>query len=263
MIGALIGVGLPCRAHAQSDSAQLVWISVRHSSSGAPIARAAVYAVNDAARRVPTDSGGLAQLTIDRPNQLVIATRLGFRPETVLVDAKRWAAGLVEISLQVVAQELAPLRVVGESPGANAIMRDFDARRARAGGGASFIGPEMFARSSSSRITDFLRRGTLGVSLVDSLGIMLPVSARGPVLRVYQNQTSNAARRQGMELVHCVLRIVVDGIPKEWGFDLNSIDPREVYGVEVYSGPATIPAQFQSMGRDGYCGLLLVWTRPR
>ena len=84
-------------------------------------------------------------------------------------------------------------------------------------------------------------------------------------MRLYQNQTGAAYRRQsraGMELVSCVLRIVVDGIPKEWGYDMNLLDPREVYGMEIYAGPSTIPAQYQFMGRDGYCGLILIWTRP-
>ena len=58
-------------------------------------------------------------------------------------------------------------------------------------------------------------------------------------------------------------RILVDGVPKEWGYDLNLLDPKEVYGVEVYAGPSTIPAQYQSMGRDGFCGVILMWTRPR
>jgi hypothetical protein len=142
------------------------------------------------------------------------------------------------------------------------------ARPAPRGGGASFIGPEVFEKSHTGRVTDILRRGVQGVKLIDSSGVTLPVSSRGPVMRTFQDQTrlgrtTASSDRAGLEMVNCVLRIFVDGAPKEWGFDLSLLEAREVYGIEVYAGPGTIPAQYQSMGRDGFCGVILIWTRPR
>jgi hypothetical protein len=35
--------------------------------------------------------------------------------------------------------------------------------------------------------------------------------------------------------------------------------PKEIAGIEVYDGPATVPAQFSGMDRR--CGMVLVWTK--
>lgn len=37
--------------------------------------------------------------------------------------------------------------------------------------------------------------------------------------------------------------------------------PKEIAGIEVYDGPATVPAQFN--GLDRRCGMVLVWTKDR
>ena len=258
--GLLAPPGLPAQS---SDTLQALWIHVSDAGTGRPVAGAEVRVTDRPRARALTDPSGVAQLNVDAGARLVVTSRLGFRPDTTVLGAAHWAAGVVGVTLRPIAQPLAPVRVTEESPDVSPMMREFDARRSRRGGGATFIGPEDFARHPSSRVTDFLRRGVVGVKLVDSAGVLLPVSARGEVVRAYQNQRSGGGGRDGMERVYCTLRIVVDGVPKEWGFDLNSIDPREVYGVEVYAGPATVPVQYRSMGRDGYCGLVMIWTRER
>jgi hypothetical protein len=51
------------------------------------------------------------------------------------------------------------------------------------------------------------------------------------------------------------------GVLREWGFSLDGIEPKEIHGVKVYPGPATIPAEFGGMRKDAYCGLVMIWTR--
>ena len=43
-------------------------------------------------------------------------------------------------------------------------------------------------------------------------------------------------------------------------FDVNDIAPSEIYGIEVYSGAATIPAQYLAATSGGSCGLIMIWT---
>jgi hypothetical protein len=247
-----------------------VWVDVRDAATGQGVAGARVEAPGTR-RRAVTDSAGMASLVIDSTRRLLVTSRIGFRPDTTVLTDAMWTAGIVAVKLIPAAQVLDPVPIAGTSPTMNAMMLEFEGRRRRAAGGATFIGPEQFATSGLPRVTDFLRRGVQGVTLVDSAGILLPASSRGAMLRLNQGPALGGNpmnRRSGgrtgeMERVHCILRVAVDGVPKEWGFDLRLIDPREVYGMEIYAGPSTIPAQYQSMGRDGFCGLILLWTRPR
>ena len=256
---------LTLRAQA-ADSVHGVWIEVRDAATSQAVPGARVRALVDSAYRGVTDSAGLVELALRADRRVLVTSRLGFRPDTAAISAEAWAAGVWIVRLAPNAQALASVTVSGTSAVLSPMMLEFEARRARRGGGASFIGPEVFEKSHTGKITDILRRGVQGVMVIDSAGVLLPASSRGAVLRLNQavpsrrNSTSNAGE---MERVHCVLRIIVDGIPKEWGFDLALIEAKEVYGLEVYAGPGTVPALYQSMGRDGHCGVILIWTRPR
>lgn len=42
------------------------------------------------------------------------------------------------------------------------------------------------------------------------------------------------------------------------GFDINTIPPAFIKGIEVYAGPATTPVEF---GTPSVCGLVAIWTR--
>jgi hypothetical protein len=42
--------------------------------------------------------------------------------------------------------------------------------------------------------------------------------------------------------------------------DLNTIPrPSDLAGIEIYSGPATVPAQY--LGQRTTCGVILFWTK--
>ncbi|MBC7896017.1 MAG: hypothetical protein H7066_11440, partial [Cytophagaceae bacterium] len=232
------------------------------AATNQPVSGARISALADPAFRAVTDSTGIAEVTLRSDLRLLVTTRLGFRPDTSAISADGWAAGVWVVRLAPNAQPLTGVAVSGTSVAMNPMMMEFETRRAHRGGGASFIGPEVFEKSHTGRITDILRRGVQGVKLIDSSGVTLPVSSRGPVMRLYQDPRGRATDR-GTELANCVLRIFVDGSPKEWGFDLSLLEAKDIYGVEVYAGPGTIPAQYRSMGRDGFCGVILIWTRPR
>lgn len=42
-------------------------------------------------------------------------------------------------------------------------------------------------------------------------------------------------------------------------FDVNSVSPEHIAGIEVYTSTAQIPAKYDRTG--GGCGVLLIWTR--
>ena len=58
---------------------------------------------------------------------------------------------------------------------------------------------------------------------------------------------------------NCPFQVLVDGLPtsQEHAFKLS---PKELAGIEVYLGAATIPLQYKRL--DGAtCGLIMIWTR--
>jgi hypothetical protein len=63
-----------------------------------------------------------------------------------------------------------------------------------------------------------------------------------------------------MRLSGCRTELFVDGVrlPERTTTDDLS-PPKEIAGIEVYAGPATIPPQFAG-GRSS-CGVVLIWTR--
>jgi hypothetical protein len=62
----------------------------------------------------------------------------------------------------------------------------------------------------------------------------------------------------------CFFRVMVDGVlyPDD-APDLGRLlpPPDEIHGIEIFAGPASIPAQYGGSGNQRWCGLIAVWTR--
>ena len=91
-------------------------------------------------------------------------------------------------------------------------------------------------------------------------------------------QVSEFDKRRGAKSGLCYAAVVVDGIfvfsgsgdapQSESGhgpnsgeelFNINSIPPSQIAGIEVYNGPATMPAKLS--GPRMACGLVVIWTK--
>jgi len=63
---------------------------------------------------------------------------------------------------------------------------------------------------------------------------------------------------------NCYMRLAIDGVvlhdvPINLGQHLPP--PTEIHGIEVFAGPASIPAEYAGDFRNMACGLIVVWTR--
>lgn len=124
-------------------------------------------------------------------------------------------------------------------------------RRRKQGTGGRYITQTDIEQRLPAVTTDLLRR-VPGVRIADSMGVALAISTRSPKPRITPRQSG---------AVPCVMRVAVDGFLKDPTFPMNSILPHEIYGIEVYSGPSSIPAEFGGARADAYCGLIMIWTR--
>ncbi len=172
---------------------------------------------------------------------------VGYLPRTFSVTVS--ATGLVPGCLELVeAAQRLPTVFVTESAAVAPRLVEFERRR-KVGSGRFFTRADV-ARTQATTVSGLMRMLPAGVRVLDSLGTPLAVSARGRKL-VSDGQ---------FFVVPCVLRVAIDGVVQPWGTSLDVIVPAEVIGIEVYLGPASVPAEFAALQRDGFCGLLMFWT---
>ena len=181
----------------------------------------------------------------------IVARRVGYAPESLSVNFDPRRADTLEFVLRATVTELERLDVV-DAALISPRLQGFESRRARKNGG-QFVTQETIARQMPQVTSDLLRR-LQGVRIVDSMGVQLPVSTRGP------KPTLLLSARPG---ALCVMRVAVDGQLKEPYFPMNTITVSDVHGIEVYAGAATVPSEFGGARRDANCGLVMIWTRAR
>lgn len=202
-----------------------------------------------------TDARGRFVYAPPRPGKVVLLLRrLGYNPGTVSVDIAAGDTVRVTYALTVAPQTLSTVAVTDTTNSRSPFLTGFDRRLANHAGSATYITRTEIDKRKPSQTTDLLRR-VISITVVDSSGILMAVSRR------VQKPVKGPAGV--LDLANCPLQVAVDGQLKEWGYAVNAITPEEIHGIEIYPGPASIPAEYASMRRDAACGLIMIWTRRR
>jgi hypothetical protein len=226
--------------------------SVVATATGAPVAGAPVFA--GGGPRLATGADGRFTLVLPAGRDSITVKAIGYAPQTVSVIITADDTAFVQVIMETAPVVLQPIEirevVAAEHPSAR--LAGFERRRTS--GRGVFLTREDVLTRNPVTIADLLRR-VPSLTIMDSLGVKLAVSSRGRKLVMRARSAEPAAP--------CVMRVGLDGQVKEWGFSLNSIQPEEVHGIEVYSGPASVPAEFGGARTDAYCGLVMIWTRAR
>jgi TonB family protein len=196
------------------------------------IAGTALRTVSDTAGRfrlvgVPTGAGTLQ------------IRRLGYRAAAVPVTVEDGVTSTVTVTLVRLPQELDPVLVeANRQPGVR-YLQGFYERRSK--GHGYFVTREQIASRNTSFMTDVLRSLVPGVRITSS------------------RLARNAVRLRGNR---CAPLVWLDGAPAMAGeFDLDVLSPETVSGIEIYSGPATVPIEFRSTRGLEACGVIVVWSR--
>ena len=212
-------------------------------TAGRPLTGAQVQLRHRPALMRTDDRGEFRTGPLAAGEHVLIARLPGFAPETVSVGLEEGETLDVRIALRSI---VAMLREVVVTDVANpARLDDFERRRKLKSGG-QFITGEQIDKWNPRNTTDVLRR-MQGFKIVDSMGVSVAVSTRGPKPNIM---------RPGSP---CVLRVGMDGYVRQ-GLNLNSIPPQDIHGIEIYTGP-NMPPEFSGARRDTYCGLIMIWTR--
>jgi hypothetical protein len=229
---------------AGNASAQYVRLRVTNDADDAPVPRAQVVSLSDRAIW-RTDDTGIIVVTTLHPGPNVFTIRhLGLAPITTTLNVREHDTLKVHVVMSPAPQVLDPVdikaRATAEMP-----LSVFDDRRLHSAGG-HFITWADIQRQQPFETLD-LFRGMLGVRVVrPATGDPIVESTRGV----------------GVMGGSCPLRVGLDGMVfgNTSGFDINDISPREIYGVEIYSGAATIPGRYLTSTAGGSCGLIMIWT---
>jgi len=251
---------LSCAAAAPAQPAQpsyrLVSVRVTDAGTQAPLPGVRVTVDGVVDRSWTTDDQGSVLLAVARGARAVLQVRrIGYAPVTVPSPAGADSSG-VAVALSRAVQSLDTSKVLGVNR--SEFLEGFESRRARGNGAATFITREEIEKRMSIRTIDLVRRAA-GTRVIDSAGVLLVASSRGSK-PVFGALGSGKASSKADDLAPCVMRVAVDGNMMEWGYSLDNIDPKEIHGIEVYPGPATVPVQFGGLRKDAACGLVMIWT---
>lgn len=182
----------------------------------------------------------------------ITVMRVGFAPARV--DARVGAGeNALTINLSGSVAALDAVRIVSNRV-LSARLDDFEMRRLR-GEASGTVTREEIAKRNPIKLSQLLR-GFGGIRIADSLGSIVALSSRG-------NKPSRNQFGSGFGLVDCAMRTAVDGVLLPSLTNLDGIVPNDVYGVEIYNGPARLPPQFGGLRTDNWCGLIMIWTRDR
>jgi hypothetical protein len=215
-----------------------------------------------------SDSAGRYRLQgIPAGDHQLITRVVGFRPDTSLLEMDDGLTIVKDFALRQQIQTLAPTHVTApEDRRARLDMVGFTGRREK--GVGRFLDRATFERLGTNRTSTVLatvlkvlegRNGDAWAASTRALNngqcVFCPPTKRDPM-----------DSRRGATSHACYMDVYVDGMivfdsarPEAPLFNLNSLRPAEIEGVEVYAGGSQMPPEYNQT--SGGCGVLLIWTR--
>jgi hypothetical protein len=213
-----------------------------------PVSFAEVTILRTEIKLQTNSQGRFRFLDVPAGQYLLIVRRIGYRPVSSIVQVGVRDTLRLAFTLESAVQSLETVTVVEERRSLR--MLDFEARRRQ--GWGYFITGEQIEKRNLPVAADYLRLAPT-ISLAPT-----PNASGNPDLVAISKREGGSIYGDGAGA--CAMQIVVDGVPMPPRFPLELLPtPKEIAGIEVYDGPATVPAQFSGMDRR--CGMVLVWTK--
>jgi carboxypeptidase family protein len=240
------------------------------STEGTPI-RAAEILILQLNRAITTDSlGRFVVRDLPSRDHRIVIRAVGFRPDTVTVAIQEQQVVVRDFALSRTVAALGEVRVTGEASSPK--LAGFDARRRQ--GIGHFIDRPMLEKMQG-RSTAAVLSTLPGMAVWHGTGLMAwAYSTRGSFAnscafcKLTIDSLLNGYDVQRGARPACYMDVYVDGAlvyqygtrPPQDLFNINSIPPDQILGIESYVSTAQIPAQFNRTSTAG-CGVLIIWTR--
>lgn len=234
-VAALLAATFPSSARGQG----VVLAGTVVDTAGHPLPAVEFTLPGSAARAVSDDAGRFRMAGLPEGSIVLRARRIGYRLTSIPLETAK-LPGDVRITLRAIPIELAPVIVQASTGGFARDLYGFYERKLR-GTGGRYITRADLRRVQSLRLTDALRALVPGVQ----------VGRRGSF--------TSTLRFRGSR---CPPLVWLDGTPALSGeFDIDVVDPETISGMEVYSGVATVPAEFRTGRGVEACGVIAIWSR--
>lgn len=201
------------------------------------------------ARTFNTGTTGRVLLADAAPGRLTVrARKIGFRPGQIVVSIAPGRNTIPIIVSSAGFPTLDTVRIVGDERKRNDRFDDFETRRLNGAATRSITRAEIEKRNPPDAWHMLTNLSSIAISQIG--GDVRATPTRSIQVSLLNNRP-------------CFLKVAVDGVL--WQDDppnlANLPPPDAIHGIEVFSGPASIPLQYGGTGRDKWCGLIAVWTR--
>jgi hypothetical protein len=167
----------------------------------------------------------------------LLARRIGYRPDSIRVRVAPGDPTTASLSLERLAVELSTVNIVGRREVSGPMAGFY--KRMQNGGGRFFTFADLDRRNA--------------VNMTDVFRMV-------PGMRIETRGMQNSVRIRGSR---CAPLVWLDNQPLYAGeVDLDAFDPRSFEGIEIYSGAASVPVEFQGNQRmSSACGTIVLWSR--
>jgi hypothetical protein len=200
-----------------------------------------------------TNSAGLFRFAgLPAGSVILHVAKIGFKPVMKVIALGTADSVDLDVTLRPATYQLATVVIHRDSSYLMPDPTGFEYRRRN--GMGHYITADEIAQRHVSRTSELLR--TLpGISIND----------RGQVKSLRGVNTFIGTSCQDEGVVVLIDGVAMAGdhnplIPTETGFDINTIPPAIIRGIEVYAGPATTPEELGT-SRSSVCGTVAIWTR--
>lgn len=210
---------------------------------------------NGAHRTITTGPGGSALAASLAPGELSMLTRhVGYAPGKLSARVIAGRNALPIVLSENDAPMLDTVRIVGASPLAGLHRNDeVDERRKLKIATVSYTAEQIRERNPVDLWQMLRNVPSIKLTLADKYGGLYAQSARSD------------SWSPGNGTKPCNITIMVDGKvqnPNGDAFDLRLLPPpTDIYAMEVFAGPASIPAKYSGVGSDKWCGMIAVWSK--
>ena len=241
LVAGVAGGALAAGAQAPAAASGLrsgVVSGVVRDSAGTVVVGAEVGVVGALGRGTTGSDGTFRMAAVPVGRHTVVARRLGFRPDSSVVEVAGGDTAQVTLRMAAVAYRIAPVVVEAGRQRYTGRLAGFYERRER--GMGHYFTQEDIDRRNPMRVSDLLR-GVPGLRIIPQ--------RNGESVITLRNQ-------------RCTPFIWIDGAPATAGFlNPDYFAPNTLAAIEVYAGPASVPPELMGVRGRGSCGVIALYSR--